>query len=160
MANIREALPEKDIDIVRSIFLEYGESLGFDLCFQDFDRELEELPGEYASPRGRILLAEEEGELVGCVALRDLGGGACEMKRLYVRPGFRGGGTGRVLAEEIVRIAKHEGYEKMRLDTLASMKTAITLYKSMGFGEIESYRFNPICGAVYLELEFSEGDGK
>ena len=70
MANIREALPEKDIDIVRSIFLEYGESLGFDLCFQDFDRELEELPGEYASPRGRILLAEEEGELVGCVALR------------------------------------------------------------------------------------------
>lgn len=157
---VREASPERDINTVRSLFFEYGESLGFDLCFQEFDRELEKLPGEYASPRGRILLAEEEGEMVGCVALRDLGGGTCEMKRLYVRPGFRGGGTGRALAEEIVRIAKHEGYEKMRLDTLASMKTAIALYKSMGFREIEPYRFNPICGAVYLELDLDGGDGK
>lgn len=157
---LREASPVRDVNIVRSLFLEYGESLGFDLCFQDFDTELEELPGEYASPRGRILLAEEESEIAGCVALRDLGGVLCEMKRLYVRPGFRGRGTGRALAEEIVRIAKHEGYEKMRLDTLASMKTAIALYKSMGFGEIEPYRFNPICGAVYLELNLGGGDGK
>ncbi len=157
---VREASSERDINTVRSIFLEYGESLGFDLCFQEFDRELEELPGEYASPRGRILLAEEKGEMIGCVALRDLGGGECEMKRLYVRPGFRGVGAGRALAEEIVRIAKHEGYEKMRLDTLASMKTAIALYKSMGFREIEPYRYNPICGAVYLELNLGGGDGK
>ncbi len=155
---VREASPERDINTVRSLFLEYGESLGFDLCFQEFDRELEELPGEYTSPRGRILLAEEEGEMVGCVALRDLGGGACEMKRLYVRPDFRGEGTGRGLAEEIIRIAKHEGYKKIRLDTLASMKTAIALYRSMGFGEIEPYRFNPICDAVYLELDLGGGD--
>ena len=157
---VREASPERDIDTVRALFLEYAESLGFDLCFQEFDRELEELPGEYTSPRGRILLAEEEGKMVGCVALRDLGGGACEMKRLYVRPGFRRGGSGRALAAEIVRIAKHEGYERMRLDTLSSMKTANALYKSMGFREIEPYRFNPICGAVYLELNLRGGDGK
>jgi ribosomal protein S18 acetylase RimI-like enzyme len=157
---VREASPEKDIDTVRALFLEYAESLGFDLCFQEFDRELEELPGEYTLPRGRILLAEEEGKMVGCVALRDLGGGACEMKRLYVRPGFRRGGAGRALASEIVRIAKHEGYEKMRLDTLSSMKTAVVLYKSMGFSEIEPYRFNPISGAVYLELNLRGGDGK
>ena len=106
---IREASPERDVDTVRALFLEYGKSLGFDLCFQDFDRELEDLPGEYASPRGRILLSEEEGETTGCVALRGLEGGTCEMKRLYVRPRFRGAGTGRALAEEIVRIAVSEG---------------------------------------------------
>ncbi len=157
---VREASPERDIDTVRALFLEYAESLGFDLCFQEFDRELEELPGEYTLPRGRILLAEEEGKMAGCVALRDLGGGACEMKRLYVRPGFRRRGAGRALAAEIVRIAKHEGYEKIRLDTLSSMKTAVMLYKSMGFREIEPYRFNPISGAVYLELNLRGGDGK
>ena len=119
-----------------------------------------ELPGEYSSPRGRILVAEKEGETIGCVALRDLGEGVCEMKRLYVRPAFRGGGIGRSLAEEIVRIAKQEGYEKMRLDTLASMKTAIALYRSMGFRDIEPYRFNPICGAVYLELNLRGGNGE
>ena len=157
---IREASPERDVDTVRALFLEYGESLGFDLCFQDFDRELEGLPGEYASPRGRILLAGDEGEAIGCAALRDLGEGMCEMKRLYIRPGFRGAGIGRALAEEIVRIAVSEGYGKMRLDTLASMKPAISLYKSMGFREIEPYRFNPICGAVYLELNLGGDDGR
>jgi ribosomal protein S18 acetylase RimI-like enzyme len=153
---IREAHPEKDIETVCAIFLEYGESLGFDLCFQDFDRELEELPGDYAAPRGRILLAEEEGEVAGCVALRDIGEGMCEMKRLYVRPGFRGRGTGRELAENIVEIAGGEGYRKMRLDTLASMKIAIALYRSMGFNETGPYRYNPIDGAVYLELDLAE----
>jgi ribosomal protein S18 acetylase RimI-like enzyme len=155
---IREASPEKDIDAVRALFLEYGESLGFDLCFQEFDRELEELPGEYSSPHGRILVAEEGGKLAGCVALRDLGGDVCEMKRLYVRPRFRGKGIGRMLAGEIVRISRLEGYEKMRLDTLDSMETALKLYRSMGFREIEPYRFNPIVGAVFLEADLTGGE--
>ena len=155
---VRVASPEDDIGTVRALFLEYGESLDFDLCFQGFDRELEELPGEYAAPRGRILIAEEEGRTVGCVALRDLGEGVCEMKRLYVRPDFRRNGSGRELAEEIVAIAMQEGYRKMRLDTLASMKAAITLYTAMGFSEIESYRFNPVCGAVCLELNLAGGE--
>jgi ribosomal protein S18 acetylase RimI-like enzyme len=149
---IREALKGEEIETARSMFLEYGKSLGFDLCFQDFDRELELLPGEYAPPRGRILLAKKDGEAVGCVALRDVGEGACEMKRLYVRPGFRGEGVGRALAEEIVRIASSEGYDRMLLDTLSSMVEAIALYRSMGFEEIEPYRYNPIPEAVYLEL--------
>jgi ribosomal protein S18 acetylase RimI-like enzyme len=155
---IREIRPESDIETVRSLFVEYGESLGFDLCFQDFDRELEELPGGYAPPRGRILLAEEDGKTAGCVALRDLGDGYCEMKRLYVRPDFRGRGIGRKLAKEIVSVAMEEGYLHMRLDTLASMTTAIALYKSMGFRETGPYRFNPIEGAVYLELDLAGGD--
>ena len=157
---IREASGEKDIKTVRKLFVEYGESLGFDLCFQDFDDELAGLPGEYAPPDGRILLAEEGGRAIGCVALRDLGEGTCEMKRLYVRPGFRGAGTGRELAESIVAIARDRGYGRMRLDTLASMAAANGLYRSMGFVETEPYRFNPLESAVYLELALAGGDGR
>jgi putative acetyltransferase len=153
MMVIREAKKERDIESVRALFIEYAESLGFDLCFQDFEGELEGLPGEYAPPGGRILIADEGGEAAGCVALRDLGGGCCEMKRLYVRPRFRRGGTGRALAEEIVKIARDEGYERMRLDTISTMTAANALYGSMGFVEIEPYRHNPISGAVYLELD-------
>jgi ribosomal protein S18 acetylase RimI-like enzyme len=154
---VREIDPDKDMGTVRALFTEYAESLGFDLCFQGFDRELEGLPGEYTPPRGRLLIAEEGGEAAGCVALRELGEGVCEMKRLYVRPGFRGRGTGRELSEEIVRIARREGYGKMRLDTLASMEAATALYRSMEFREIGPYRYNPLGDAVYMELDLQEG---
>jgi ribosomal protein S18 acetylase RimI-like enzyme len=156
---IREASGAVDMDTVRALFVEYGESLGFDLDFQGFDRELGGLPGEYAPPGGCILLAQEGSEPFACAALRDLGEGICEMKRLYVRPGRRRSGAGRALAERIVAAARERGYGTMRLDTLASMKAANNLYRSMGFVEIEPYRFNPISDAVYLELDLSGGDG-
>jgi ribosomal protein S18 acetylase RimI-like enzyme len=139
---------------VKSLFLEYAGSLGFDLSFQDFNRELAELPGEYSEPAGCILIAREGSAIVGCVALRSFGGReVCEMKRLYVRVAFRGRGVGRQLAESIIAEAKVRGYRKMKLDTLASMGKAIQLYKSLGFKQIAPYRHNPIEGAVFMQLE-------
>ena len=155
---IRDAACGEDISTVRRLFLEYAESLSFNLCFQDFDRELEELPGAYARPRGALLLAFEAGRAVGCVGLRGIGEGICEMKRLYVKPHYRGRGIGRALAERIVAEARMAGYRRMRLDTIETMSEAIGLYRSMGFAETEPYRHNPICGAVYLELELGAGE--
>lgn len=149
---IREAEGSEEIATARRLFLEYGDSLGFDLCFQDFDRELEELPGGYAPPGGRLLLAFAGDEAVGCAALRGIGEGVCEMKRLYVRPAYRGRGIGRGLAERIVEAAREAGYRTMRLDTIETMREAIALYRAMGFVDTVPYRFNPICGVVYLEL--------
>ena len=146
---------EESLLHVRDLFLEYADSLDFDLGFQDFDRELAELPGEYSEPDGRLFVAYESGKPAGCVALRKIDGGVCEMKRLYVRPEFRGRAIGRVLAERVVSEAKKIGYGKMRLDTVSSMTEAITLYRSLGFAEIGKYRLNPLPDALFLELDLT-----
>jgi len=142
------------IALARELFLEYAKSLGFSLCFQNFDKELAGLPGDYAPPQGRLLLAEYEGQLAGCVALHDLGDGICEMKRLYLRPNFRGHGLGGALADRIIAEARQIGYKRMRLDTVEPvMKDAVAMYRRIGFREIAPYCSNPIAGALYMELE-------
>lgn len=141
----------EDAAAVRALLLEYREGLGFDLCFQDFDRELAELPGEYAPPGGALLLAVDGGRPAGCVALRRIDGEICEMKRLYLRSSCRGTGCGRRLAETILAEARRMGYSRMRLDTVPSMTEAIALYRRLGFREIGPYRYNPIEGTLYME---------
>lgn len=124
------------------------------LCFQNFEQELATLPGDYAPPHGRLLLAEYEAHLAGCVALHRWEAGICEMKRLYLRSSFRGKGLGRVLAEAIITEARNIGYQRMRLDTIEPiMKDAVEMYRKLGFREIAPYRDNPIAGAMYMELE-------
>jgi ribosomal protein S18 acetylase RimI-like enzyme len=138
----------------RELFLEYAQSLGFSLCFQDFDRELAGLPGDYAPPEGRLLLVECEDQLSGCVALHKLEPGICEMKRLYLRSQFRGKGLGRAVADRIIAEARQIGYRRMRLDTVEPvMKDAVAMYRKIGFKEVAPYRPNPIAGAMYMELE-------
>lgn len=142
---------------LRDIFQEYAEQLGVDLCFQDFANELATLPGEYAEPRGALLMARVNGELAGCCALRPLDSvdyaNACEMKRLYVRTSFRRLGLGRLLAEAILDKARQAGYDCLLLDTLSDMETARALYQDLGFEEIPPYYFNPIEGAHYLKVK-------
>jgi putative acetyltransferase len=152
--NITQASSPAQIVQARELFLEYAASLGFSLCFQNFDQELAGLPGDYAPPEGRLLLAEYEGQLAGCVALHKLEPGICEMKRLYLRPQFRGKGLGRVLAEHLIAEARQMGYRRMRLDTVGPvMKDAVAMYRAMGFREIEPYRPNPMSGTLYMELD-------
>jgi len=144
--------PEQ-IAAIRELFLEYAQSLGFSLCFQSFDQELAELPGDYAAPEGRLLLATCEGQSAGCVALHKLDHEICEMKRLYVRPEFRGKGLGKILAERIIGEAHQIGYKQLRLDTVEPlMRTAVKMYRTLGFREIAPYRPNPIEGALYMEI--------
>jgi putative acetyltransferase len=151
---IRQALDLTDIEEARRLFREYETWLEVDLCFQDFQEELAQLPGKYAPPDGRLLLAIENREVAGCVCLRKLTNQTCEMKRLFIRARFRGKGLGRSLTEAIIREAKLIGYDRMRLDTLPpKMNDAIALYRSLGFEEIEPYYNNPVPGAIFMELE-------
>jgi putative acetyltransferase len=146
-----------DLPTVRGLFLEYASSLDFDLSFQNFDQEMASLPGDYAEPYGCILMAIKDEQPVGCVALRPISKTICEMKRLYVRTQFQGHGIGRVLAVEILKIAADYGYEKLRLDTVPSMKAAIQMYETMGFYAIDPYRENPVDGTAYLEKKLAAG---
>ena len=141
------------IEHIRVLFEEYARSLGFSLCFQEFDRELTGLPGDYAPPAGRLIVAYGDNKPAGCVALRPIKGSICEMKRLYVRPEFRHTGLGRQLAAGIIADARERGYTHMRLDTINTMTAALTLYRALGFVEIEPYYPDPLPGVVYLELD-------
>jgi Acetyltransferases len=145
---------------IKELFREYADSLNFNLEFQNFEDELAKLPGKYALPAGNLLLAVENGKSAGCVGLRPITAEICEMKRLYTKPVFRGQKIGKALALAIIKEAIKLGYRKMRLDTVASMKEALALYYSVGFREIEAYCFNPIAGAVYLELNLTGFDGQ
>jgi len=151
--DIRAAESLRDLDVLRSLFREYAESLSVDLGFQDFEAELAGLPGKYQPPAGRLLLAWTSAEPVGCVALRPLTGGDCEMKRLYVQPRVRGEQLGRSLAERICQEAREAGYSRICLDTLPTMSVAIKLYTTLGFKPIEPYIYNPIPGAIFLALD-------
>ena len=154
--NIVPAASAAEVEQARQLFREYEADTGVDLCFQNFEAELRGLPGDYAPPGGRLyLLTRADGCAVGCVALRRIDETTCEMKRLYLRPEMRGTGAGRVLAEYIIRQAREIGYERMRLDTLPQMQAAIALYRSLGFRDIEPYRFNPVGGTLYMELDLS-----
>ena len=146
---------EEMIKTVKDLFNEYAESLDFSLCFQGFDEELAGLPGEYGPPYGRLLLAFHDNDRAGCAALRRIDETTCEMKRLYLRPQFRGSGFGKRMAAEIIKMAQEIGYERMRLDTAPTMREAISLYHSLGFKEIGPYRDNPIDGAIFMELALS-----
>ena len=152
MLRIGEIEREKDLNEVKKLFGDYASSLEISLDFQDFDQELFRLPGDYSPPDGSLLIASWQGEVAGCVALRKFANGICEMKRLYTKPQFRGLGIGRALCDAVIARARRIGYERMRLDTLPSMETARGLYASLGFREIEPYRYNPIDGAHFMEL--------
>jgi ribosomal protein S18 acetylase RimI-like enzyme len=149
---IIEATTPEHIAAARRLFEEYAATLDFELCFQNFAAELEALPGAYAPPRGCLLLACAGNEVAGCVALRPLELHICEMKRLYVREAWRGCGVGRALGAAIVQRAQQRGYKAMRLDTIATMRPAISLYKALGFQEITAYYENPLQDVCYFEL--------
>jgi ribosomal protein S18 acetylase RimI-like enzyme len=152
MPHIYRATSESDLDAARRLFREYVAELDFDLDFQNFKREMDALPGPYAPPTGAILLAEHTDEPVGVVAVQPLDeDGVCEMKRLYVVPEHRGSGIGRALAEAILDVARKLGYDTMRLDTVASMTPARSLYRSLGFEERSAYYHNPLDDVVYME---------
>ena len=150
---------DEDVQKARELFEEYAAWLGINLCFQNFDKELAELPGQYVPPSGRLFLAIENERIAGCVALRKIDGGktgdaVCEMKRLYVRPRFRGKGLGRSLTNAVIEVAREIGYRRMRLDTLpGKMDRAIAMYRSLGFTNIEPYYTNPVPDAAFMELE-------
>ncbi|HXZ07908.1 MAG TPA: GNAT family N-acetyltransferase [Paraburkholderia sp.] len=153
MVEIFAARFPEHVDVVRAIFREYADSLGIDLSFQDFEGVLSGLPGKFAEPHGRVLLARIDAEIVGCVAMRPIDDAICEMKRLYVRPAARGLQVGRKLASMICQVATEAGYGRIRLDTIPGMEAAQGIYASLGFREIPAYVFNPVYGVVYLERE-------
>ena len=164
MLDLIHARSPDDIAAARELFLEYAESLGFSLCFQNFDKEVAELPGAYAEPTGRLLVARLDGKVAGCIALRPIDERICEMKRLYVRPEARGHGIGWALALTLLDEASGIGYSSMRLDTVpGKMDAAISMYRALGFHDILAYCVNPIPGALYFEIglpasmEFASG---
>lgn len=150
---IRPARLPEDLDLVRQLFRAYAQALGIDLGFQDFEAELLDLPGKYAPPRGRLLLAWRGDEALGCIALRPIDDTRCEMKRLYLRPDIRGGGLGRRLAVRICDEARDAGYRRICLDTLPSMAAARALYADLGFTPTDPYVYNPLPGAIFLARE-------
>ncbi|HUU20179.1 MAG TPA: GNAT family N-acetyltransferase [Sedimentisphaerales bacterium] len=152
MLEILKAESGENLEWVRELFGEYADTLDFGLDFQNFEEELANLPGDYIRPAGRLLLATYKGKPVGCVGLRMLSDGVCEMKRLYVKERFRRMGIGRALAEAVIEEARKIGYNYMRLDTVPSMDVARALYASVGFKQTSPYRYNPIEGAVFMEL--------
>jgi len=152
MSKIFPAQTDEDYEITKKLLVEYADSLGFHLSFQNFEEELANLPGNYVSPAGCLLLAVNKEQPVGCVGLRKLSDGVCEMKRLYVREQFRGLGIGRALVEAVIDQARKIGYNYMRLDTVPSMEVASALYVSVGFKKSGAYRYNPIEDAVFMEL--------
>jgi GNAT superfamily N-acetyltransferase len=154
-ASITDARPE-EMTLVRELFEEYAASLPFGLEFQNFHREVQQLPGDYAPPGGTILLARTGAGLVGCIAVRPIDEATCEMKRLYVRPAGRGTGTGRALASAAIEKARALGYATMKLDTVPFMEGAIRLYRSLGFRETAPYRVSPIAGALFFERDLRE----
>lgn len=143
--------PEQ-LDTIRTLFREYNAFLDIDLCFQDFEQELAELPGKYASPHGRLYLITCESQPIGCMALRPLDEGICEVKRLFIRPEYKGFGLGRLAMLRLLADARQIGYRAMRLDTLRRLAPALRLYESLGFREISAYNYNPHDDIVYLEL--------
>ena len=153
MTEIIHAETKEHINHTKLLFMEYAFSLDFSLCFQDFDNEIETLPGKYSPPDGFILLALIDKKCAGCIALKRLGDDICEMKRLYIRPEFRNKGLGKMLIEKLIEDARGLGYTKMRLDTIEEkMKDAVKLYRSFGFYEIDAYNYNPEKGVLYMEL--------
>jgi putative acetyltransferase len=158
-ASIEPVVADSSMAEVRELIEEYATSLGVDLAFQGFETELAGLPGAYGPPGGRLLLARMDGRAAGCVAVRPLESGLCEMKRLYVRPEYRGSGLGRRLVEEVIREARAAGYRAMRLDTLDTMAAARGLYQALGFRPIPAYRHNPLSGAEFLELDLRGPEG-
>jgi ribosomal protein S18 acetylase RimI-like enzyme len=150
---IADAEPHETVTEIRLLFEEYQSELGISLCFQNFEEELDGLPGEYAPPNGRLLLARVDEQIAGCIALRPIAEGVSEMKRLYVRPAFRSLGLGKQLADRLIDDARAIGYKKMRLDTLpGKMDRAIAMYRSLGFIEIPRYYDNPYDAALFMEL--------
>lgn len=141
------------MDVVRELFREYQDFLDFDLCFQSFEKELADLPGKYQDPAGALLVAEHDGQVVGCVALRPLDEATCEMKRLYLRPDARKLGLGRKLCEDVIGRARMLGYQSMKLDTVSKLRKAIALYQEFGFKPCEKYCENPRPDVLYLELK-------
>jgi ribosomal protein S18 acetylase RimI-like enzyme len=156
MIKIIKAVTLKEIDEIRSLFMEYASSLDFNLEFQDFENELKSLPGKYAPPEGKLYLALYKNKAAGCIAVRKIDNEYCEMKRLFVRPEFRGLNIGRALTEIIINEARKIGYKFMRLDTVRSMTSARKIYKEFGFKEIPAYCYNPVPGAVYMELNLRQ----
>lgn len=154
--NIQIKLAYESLDDIRVLFKEYAQSLEVDLCFQDFNQELETLPGKYASPDGKLYIAYVGDKIAGCIALRRYDDKNAELKRLFIRNGYRGLGISKVLINQIIEDAKNSGYDAILLDTLNTMKPAINLYKNMGFKEVEPYYENPLDGATYFCLNLKK----
>ena len=155
MTDVTQAHSAQAIEDVRALFREYGAIPDYCTCFKGFEEEIQSLPGMCAPPAGRLLLAYVDGAAAGCIGLRAMEPGYCEIRRLYVRPEFRGRRLGQPLAEAIIREARNLGHDRLLLDTLPVMKEAITLYESLGFRRIAPYRENPVEGALFMESRIS-----